>query len=259
MFSSRDIKPENLLITEEGRIKLCDLGFTRMSDKTNYMTIAGSDDYMAPEVLCGEKYDEKCDVFGFGVVLGVILARKSLPQRDSTTFFQFKRPRLAQFLPSDCPEPLKQLVLDCCENYAVDRPTFSSVIERLSNYLTETPMAPPPPEESSDSSITLQDTESTSYSFGESSEVESPAEVRLTTGTSPRTAPPLPSPKAEKSVAPEVHTAPAVTTTLPSETAPPEIPGAPKPTGAGKKSKKDKMEAARARYMEIYGVDPSGQ
>jgi len=31
----------------------------------NYMTIAGSDDYMAPEVLLGEKYDEKCDVFGF--------------------------------------------------------------------------------------------------------------------------------------------------------------------------------------------------
>jgi serine/threonine protein kinase len=36
----------------------------------NYMTIAGSDDYMAPEVLLGEKYDEKCDVFGFGVLLG---------------------------------------------------------------------------------------------------------------------------------------------------------------------------------------------
>jgi serine/threonine protein kinase len=35
----------------------------------NYMTIAGSDDYMAPEVLLGEKYDEKCDVFGYAAPL----------------------------------------------------------------------------------------------------------------------------------------------------------------------------------------------
>lgn len=40
-------------------------GLARTQNKMNYMTIAGSDDYMAPEVLLGEKYDEKCDVFGY--------------------------------------------------------------------------------------------------------------------------------------------------------------------------------------------------
>lgn len=53
-------------LTPSGRVQ----GLARTQNKMNYMTIAGSDDYMAPEVLLGEKYDEKCDVFGFGVLLG---------------------------------------------------------------------------------------------------------------------------------------------------------------------------------------------
>lgn len=36
-----------------------------------YMTLCGTDEWMAPEVMLGEKYDEKADVYSFGMVRGV--------------------------------------------------------------------------------------------------------------------------------------------------------------------------------------------
>lgn len=62
----RDVKTENLLLTDNERIKVCDLGFARavLSVKKKRMSIAGTALYMAPEVNLGEKYDGKCDVFG---------------------------------------------------------------------------------------------------------------------------------------------------------------------------------------------------
>lgn len=124
----RDIKPENLLLTENGRIKVCDLGLARTQNKMNYMTIAGSDDYMAPEVLLGEKYDEKCDVFGFGVLLGVIVARKKMPMRKEKTHYAFDLRAVEKLIPPGCPPRLKQLVIDCCKSNPNDRPDFKEAL-----------------------------------------------------------------------------------------------------------------------------------
>eukprot|EP00005_Dracoamoeba_jomungandri_P010882 CAMPEP_0174275410 /NCGR_PEP_ID=MMETSP0439-20130205/59810_1 /TAXON_ID=0 /ORGANISM="Stereomyxa ramosa, Strain Chinc5" /LENGTH=362 /DNA_ID=CAMNT_0015367511 /DNA_START=15 /DNA_END=1103 /DNA_ORIENTATION=+ len=132
----RDMKPENLLITEHGRIKVCDLGFARRQQR-DYMTIAGSDDYMAPEVLVGDRYNEKCDVFGFGIVFGVILLRRKLPERTSMDGFGFTHEQLENFFPKGCPPKLKTLVLDCCNFHPDDRPTFEEVLLKLRKYISE--------------------------------------------------------------------------------------------------------------------------
>jgi len=60
-----------MLLTEHGRVKICDLGLARTIENTEkgegkkYYTIAGTDVWMAPEVILGESYDFKCDVFRY--------------------------------------------------------------------------------------------------------------------------------------------------------------------------------------------------
>jgi tetratricopeptide (TPR) repeat protein/predicted Ser/Thr protein kinase len=73
-----DLKPENLMITAEGVVKILDFGLSRQvqqGDSTTTTieltsaTAGGTPGYMAPEVLLGSAPDERCDIFSMGVVL----------------------------------------------------------------------------------------------------------------------------------------------------------------------------------------------
>lgn len=66
----RDIKPENILI-HNGILKVADFGFCKPLEHQDGMaeTMLGSPIYMAPEVLKGEAYTMKADVWSLGVVL----------------------------------------------------------------------------------------------------------------------------------------------------------------------------------------------
>lgn len=66
----RDIKPENILI-HNGVLKIADFGFCKPLQHQDGMaeTMLGSPIYMAPEVLKGETYTMKADVWSLGVVL----------------------------------------------------------------------------------------------------------------------------------------------------------------------------------------------
>ena len=66
----RDIKPENILI-HDGVLKVADFGFCKPLEDRDGMaeTMLGSPIYMAPEVLKGEMYTIKADVWSLGVVL----------------------------------------------------------------------------------------------------------------------------------------------------------------------------------------------
>ena len=66
----RDLKPENILIDADGHIKLTDFGFCRrlMRGERAYTT-CGTADYMAPEVMLAQGYDQLADYWSFGVLL----------------------------------------------------------------------------------------------------------------------------------------------------------------------------------------------
>ena len=64
------MKPQNILISANGIVKLCDFGFARsMSTNTIVLTsIKGTPLYMAPEVVKEEMYNEIIDVWGVGCI-----------------------------------------------------------------------------------------------------------------------------------------------------------------------------------------------
>ncbi len=76
-----DLKPENLMITPEGKIKILDFGFAQptskygSTDTISCSTSGGTPGYIAPEVLLGGIPDERSDIFSLGVVLYESLAR----------------------------------------------------------------------------------------------------------------------------------------------------------------------------------------
>jgi len=64
----RDIKPENMLVDEQGRIRLSDLGLA-CRVHTELKGASGTPGYMAPEMLRKEVYDHRVDYFSFGCML----------------------------------------------------------------------------------------------------------------------------------------------------------------------------------------------
>ena len=67
----RDLKPENIFITNDFLIKIGDFGITKQLDYINKYanTQIGTLQYMAPEVLNGEKYNQKVDIWSLGCII----------------------------------------------------------------------------------------------------------------------------------------------------------------------------------------------
>lgn len=72
----RDLKAENMLLTEENQVKICDLGWSAYCDKPRN-TFCGTLDYMSPEILQGNKYSFPSDIWSLGVLLYEMLHGKS--------------------------------------------------------------------------------------------------------------------------------------------------------------------------------------
>ncbi len=136
----RDLKGENLLLDKSDKVKVCDFGFARKVDKkldklsgkkASQLTIAGTDQWMAPEVIVGTPYGQPADVFSFGVTLTEMILRRKPEERHPRNAFDFEVEEFKQALPEDCPPEFSALVIECCKYEPSQRPEAKVMVRGL--------------------------------------------------------------------------------------------------------------------------------
>ena len=96
----RDIKPGNLLLTDSGAVKVCDLGIAldlRQPDASREGATAGSPAYMAPEQARGETLDHRADLYALGATLYHAIA--GAPPFDGATIKEILNKKVSQEAP----------------------------------------------------------------------------------------------------------------------------------------------------------------
>ncbi len=75
----RDIKPDNILVSDSGDFKLGDFGVAKTAERTMAGTRTGTPNFTAPEVYHNEPYGKSVDIYSLGMVLYWMLNRRALP------------------------------------------------------------------------------------------------------------------------------------------------------------------------------------
>jgi serine/threonine-protein kinase len=88
----RDVKPSNVLLLPDRRVKMTDFGISRIdtSGLTQTGSIIGTPSYMSPEQCCGDRVDARSDLFSTGVVLYELLSGARPFAADSPTATAFR-------------------------------------------------------------------------------------------------------------------------------------------------------------------------
>jgi len=114
----RDIKPPNIMVESDDRVKVTDFGIAKPGDSAEHLTMTGSllgtPAYMSPEQARGEKLDGKSDLFSLGCVLYEMVAGHKAFRGDSITALLFKilteEPKPLQEVDPELPEEIVRIV-----------------------------------------------------------------------------------------------------------------------------------------------------
>ncbi|HMR05545.1 MAG TPA: serine/threonine-protein kinase [Polyangiaceae bacterium] len=130
----RDISPQNILMSFEGRVALSDFGIAKFSDRgmtTARGLLKGRFAYMSPEHARGDKLDRRSDLFSLGIVLFEALTLERVFDAKSAgdsilQLLHMKRVDPGAIRP-DVPKQLSELVAKACASDPTQR--FSSALE----------------------------------------------------------------------------------------------------------------------------------
>uniref|UniRef100_A0A8C4EDE5 LIM domain kinase 1 n=1 Tax=Dicentrarchus labrax TaxID=13489 RepID=A0A8C4EDE5_DICLA len=152
----RDLNSHNCLVREDNTVVVADFGLSRLMvddkheeklsqgklpglkkpDRRKRYTVVGNPYWMAPEMIHGKSYDERVDIFSFGIMLCEIIGRVNadpdyLPRaRDfGLNISGF----LEHYCPPNCPPAFFPVAAVCCDLDADKRPPFSKLEEWLEN------------------------------------------------------------------------------------------------------------------------------
>ena len=151
----RDVKPQNIIISTDGKVKLSDFGIARAaSSNTISSNVMGSVHYSSPEQVRGGYSDAKSDIYSLGITMYEMVTGHVPFDGDTTVAIAIKHlqeemesPR--KYVP-DLPYSLEQIIFKCTQK-SVDRrySSMSEVIEDLKhslldpngNFVTLTPLS----------------------------------------------------------------------------------------------------------------------
>ncbi|XP_038558675.1 LIM domain kinase 2 [Micropterus salmoides] len=148
----RDLNSHNCLVKLDNTVVVADFGLSRLIvedkvkpppekpsnkkrvfrriDRKKRYTVVGNPYWMAPEMLNGKRYDEKVDIFSFGIVLCEIIGKvyadpECLPRNQNFGLNVGKF--VEKFLPEDCPPAFFPLAVACCDLTPDNRPPFQKL------------------------------------------------------------------------------------------------------------------------------------
>ena len=116
----RDVKPANIMVLADGRVKIMDFGIARLTGNrdatrlTQQGSVIGTLLYMAPEQFAGGEVDALCDIFAYGVVYYEFLTGRHPFEAPDARSLMYKisfeePPPIRDFVP-ECPDALQRAV-----------------------------------------------------------------------------------------------------------------------------------------------------
>lgn len=116
----RDIKPQNIIISKEGKVKVTDFGIAKAAtSNTITSNVMGSVHYTSPEQARGGYSDEKSDIYSMGITLFEMLTGRVPFNGDTTVAIAIKQiqeemPSPREFVP-EIPVSVERIVLKCTQ------------------------------------------------------------------------------------------------------------------------------------------------
>ena len=152
-FIHRDVKPENVLIAEDGRIKISDFGLARATsaNTASGQQLLGTIAYLAPELVTQGTADARTDIYALGIMLYELLTGEQPYQGEQPMQIAYQHvtdqvPRPSIKNPG-VPEQLDELVLWSTEREPDERPADAQVmLERLREIEDQLGITPLPPQ-----------------------------------------------------------------------------------------------------------------
>eukprot|EP01123_Difflugia_compressa_P013689 TRINITY_DN649_c1_g1_i2.p1 TRINITY_DN649_c1_g1~~TRINITY_DN649_c1_g1_i2.p1 ORF type:complete len:553 (+),score=67.40 TRINITY_DN649_c1_g1_i2:38-1660(+) len=147
----KDLKPKNIMLDASRKPKIIDFGLSeeQISKETENKKIAGSASWMAPEMLRGEKYNEKIDLFAYGIILWQLFSASitvydtskydGMPSHQAFQKFvadisSGMRPRIGKRLRSMSPGVVETIQL-CWAHDPNKRPSFKDIASEMPLYV----------------------------------------------------------------------------------------------------------------------------
>lgn len=135
----RDIKPGNLLITPDGRVKITDFGIARIADQvplTATGQVMGTVQYLSPEQASGHPASPTTDIYSLGIVAYEALAgRRPFTGESQVAIAMAQINETPPDLPVTVSEPVRNLVYACIAKNPADRPPSAAHLARAATAL----------------------------------------------------------------------------------------------------------------------------